>query len=43
MKESDAEQKFREDGEVILGGVDVHVKFTRYHEVIPEQLPVFIR
>jgi hypothetical protein len=30
MKESDAEKKFREDGEVILGGVEVHVKFTRY-------------
>ena len=31
MKESDAEKKFQEDGEVILGGVEVHVKFTRYH------------
>lgn len=29
MKESDAEEKFQEDGEVILGGVEVHVKFTR--------------
>jgi hypothetical protein len=29
MKESDAERKFREDGEVVLGGVEVHVKFTR--------------
>jgi hypothetical protein len=30
MKESDAEKKFREDGEVVLGGVEVHMKFTRY-------------
>ncbi|MFA5269681.1 MAG: hypothetical protein WC379_17085 [Methanoregula sp.] len=29
MKESDAQKKFREAGEVILGGVEVHVKFTR--------------
>jgi len=30
MKESESEEKFREEGEVILGGVEVHVKFTRY-------------
>lgn len=30
MKESDTEKKFQEDGEVVLGGVEVHVKFTRY-------------
>jgi len=30
MKESESEEKFQEDGEVILGGVEVHVKFTRY-------------
>lgn len=29
MKESDAEEKYPEDGEVILGGVEVHVKFRR--------------
>jgi hypothetical protein len=31
MKESDAEEKFQEAGEVLLGGVEVHVKFTRVH------------
>jgi hypothetical protein len=30
MKESDAEKKFREEEEAVLGGVEVHVKFTRY-------------
>jgi hypothetical protein len=30
MKESEAEEKFQENGEVILGRVEVHVKFTRY-------------
>lgn len=29
MKESEAEEKFQEDDEIILGGVEVHVKFTR--------------
>jgi len=29
MKESDAEKKIAEEGEVVLGGVEVHVKFTR--------------
>ena len=30
MKESEAEKKIPEEGEVVLGGVEVHVKFTRY-------------
>jgi hypothetical protein len=29
MKESGAERKNQEEGEVVLGGVEVHVKFTR--------------
>ncbi|MGB9176424.1 MAG: hypothetical protein WCB46_06770 [Methanoregula sp.] len=30
MKESHGENIFLEEGEVVLGGVEVHVKFTRY-------------
>ncbi len=30
MKESETERKLQEEGEVVLGGVEVHVKFARY-------------
>jgi predicted component of type VI protein secretion system len=30
MKESEDEEKIREEDEVVLGGFEVHVKFTRY-------------